>query len=130
MSARLLLIASMLGAALSSAAPSPRVYVVSWAGGERSPEAHALVEQADRALRDELRRRGANVVDSAPAVGAIVLRPSLAVLPQALELKVVGLRSTDRALLGTISTRASGSTRSAQLRAVVQRACREAEELR
>lgn len=131
MSARLLAVASLLGAALVFAATPSRVYVVSWSEGDRSPEVRALTELADRELREELLRRGAAVVESSPAPsGAIVLRPSLEVLPGALKLNVVGLRSTDRALLGTISTKASGSTRSAQLRAVVKRACHEADQLR
>ncbi len=131
MLARLSAGALLLTAALALAGPPPRVYVVRWAdAADASPERRALIEQADRQLRDELRRRGAAVVEapvSSPA--AILLRPSLEVFPLGLRLNLVGVRGRDQAVLGTVSTKASGSTRAAQLRAVVQRACSEAEAL-
>jgi hypothetical protein len=58
-----------------------------------------------------------------------LLKPSLELYPRALQLKVVVLRSTDRAVLGSITTRAAGSSRDAQLRAVVAHVCREAGQL-
>ena len=99
---------------------------MSWAStGEASPERSALIAQADRQLREELRRRGASVVEGQGLRAAIVLKPSLEVFPRALKLSVVGVR--DQKLLGTISTRAAGSNRDAQLRAIVNRACVEAD---
>ncbi|MCC6338039.1 MAG: hypothetical protein IT380_29105 [Myxococcales bacterium] len=72
-------------------------------------------------------RRGADVVDVRSADSStIVLTARLEVLPGAVRLHVVGLRGAERALLGTISTRASGSSRAAQLRAVVKQVCLEA----
>ena len=60
---------------------------------------------------------------------SLVLQPSLDVLPRALRLKVVVVRPADRAVLGSITTRASGSSREAQLRAVTSHVCREAKHL-
>lgn len=57
---------------------------------------------------------------------AHVLKPKLEVLPQALRLKVVVLRGSDRAVLGSITTKAGGSNRTAQVRALVAHVCREA----
>ncbi len=127
MSSRLALFAMLLVGSFGSAASAPRrVYVVSWAAaGQASPERSALIAQADRQLRDELRRRGASVVEGQGLRAAIVLKPSLEVFPRALKLSVVGVR--DQKLLGTISTKAAGSNRDAQLRAIVNRACVEAE---
>lgn len=127
MLARLVFGALLLTGACVTAAAPQRVYVVTWAGASQaSAEQRALVAQADVQLREELRRRGA-LVGASDTRAAIVLTPSLEVFPTGLRLNLVGVR--DRSLLGTISTRASGSTREAQLRAVVQRACREADQL-
>lgn len=123
MSARLALVLMLLTATGGSAASAPkRVYVVRWQGGAQSVEGRALIAQADRQLRDELQRRGASVVESARA--AIVLKPSLEIFPKALKLNVIGVR--DQKLLGTISMKAAGSNRDAQLKALVSRACSEA----
>lgn len=114
----------LLGGMLAPAAGAPRrVYVVRWAGAGDSVESRALVAQADRQLRDELMRRGASVVEQSSE--AIVLKPSLEIFPRALKLSVVGVRQ--QRLLGTISTRAAGSNRTAQLEAIVFRTCVEAE---
>lgn len=129
MLARLVVGAFLLTGMLSPAATPQRVYVVKWAGSETSPERRALIEQADSQLREELRRRGA-VVDVQPGNrNAIVLTPSLELYPQALKLNLVGMRSGDKSILGTISTKASGSSRAAQLRAAVRRAVHEADQL-
>lgn len=125
---RLALTALLLAAPLASSASARRVYVVTWSSGaDASPERRGLIEQADRQLRDELRRRGAFVVDAQTSAATIVLKPSLEIFPRALELNLVGVR--DQKLLGTISTRAAGSNRDAQLRAIVNRACVEADQL-
>lgn len=127
MPARLALAALLLFGSLGAAAPAPRrVYVLSWStGGEASPERSALTAQVDRQLRDELRRRGATVVERPGATAAIVLKPSLEIFPRALKLSLVGVR--DQKLLGTFSTKAAGSNRDAQLKAIVSRACLEAD---
>ena len=101
---------------------------MTWSSGaDASPERRALIEQADRQLRDELRRRGAFVVEAQTSAATIVLKPSLEIFPRALKLNLVGVR--DQKLLGTISTKAAGSNRDAQLRAIVNRACVEADQL-
>ncbi len=124
MSARLALTLMLLTATGGSAASAPqKVYVVRWQSGSQSAEARALIAQADRQLRDELQRRGASVVENART--AIVLKPSLEIFPKALKLNVIGVR--DQKLLGTISMRAAGSNRDAQLKAIVSRACAEAD---
>ena len=131
MSARLAALALLFAAAAASAASPPRVYVLTWATeGATLPEQRALREEADRQLREELTRRGAAVVEAKRAGrSAIVLSSRLEVLPGALELKVVGLRRFDKKLLGAIKMKASGSNRTAQLRAIVKRACHEADRL-
>ena len=107
-----------------AAAPAPRkVYVGRWQSSSESAEGRALIAQADRQLRDELQRRGASVVESARA--AIVLKPRLEIFPRARKLNVIGVR--DQRLLGTISMKAAGSSRDAQLKAIVSRACAEAD---
>ena len=112
--------AVLLVGMIASATPR-RVYEVSWGrSGDASAEQRALIEQADRGLRDELRR-----CVEGPATEAIVLKPSLEVSPRTLRLSLVVMRSADRKLLGTISARASGSSRDAQLRAIFTRVCRE-----
>lgn len=125
MPARFALLLMLLAAPTGTAASAARrVYVVSWQnGGDGSAERRSLVAQADRQLRDELKRRGASVVESAQA--AIVLKPSLEIFPGALKLSVIGVRN--QKLLGTISMKAAGSNRDAQLRAIVSRACVEAD---
>lgn len=129
MLARLSMCAVLLAGTLVGAVTAPRrVYVVTW-GADRhgSSESRALIAQADRQLREELRRRGAAVIEGQATRAAIVLKPSLEILPGALKLNLVGVR--DQKLLGTISTRAAGSSRNAQLRAIVGRACLEADQL-
>lgn len=108
-----------------------RVYVLTWAhAADTTPECRAVSEQFDRQLREELRRRGATVIDRQDArTAAIILRPNLELLPQGLKLNVLAVRSGDRKILGNISVKAGGSTREAQLRAIVQHACSEANEL-
>lgn len=124
MPTRLVFALLLLSGMVAPAASAPRrVYVVRWAAVGESVESRALVAQADRQLRDELMRRGASVVEQSSQ--AIVLKPSLEVFPRALKLNVVGVR--DQRLLGTISTKAAGSNREAQLKAIVGRACVEAE---
>src|SRR5262245_15295480 len=113
-----LLLASNVGTAANR-----KVYVVRWQSSAESAEGRALIAQADRQLRDELQRRGASVVENARA--AIVLKPSLEIFPKALKLNVIGVR--DQKLLGTISMKAAGSNRDAQLKAIVSRACAEAD---
>ena len=128
MFARLALGALLLAGPMVSGAAPRRVYVVRWgSSGDASPEGSALIAQADRQLRDELRRRGASVVEGLPGAAAIVLKPSLEVFPRAMELRLVGVR--DQQLLGTISMKAAGSSREAQLRALVARAGAEADRL-
>lgn len=129
MFARFALGTLLLVGTLGSAATAPKVYAVSWSQVEGSSERRALTEQIDRQLRDELRRRGATVVDVNAAGSAILLKPRLEIFPRALELNVVGVRGADRKLLGTISMRAAGSSRQAQLKALVTRACAEADQL-
>ena len=124
MPTRLVFAALLLAGMMAPAASAPRrVYVVRWTGVGESVEGRALVAQADRQLRDELTRRGGSVVEQ--SAHAIVLKPSLEIFPRALKLSVVGVR--DQRLLGTISTKAAGSNRDAQLKAIVGRACVEAE---
>lgn len=127
MLARLALGTLLLAGTLVSGAAPRRVYVVTWGNVvERSPERRALIEQADQQLREALTRRGAEVIEG-QAGSAIVLKPSLEVFPQALGLRLVGVR--DQKLLGSVSMKAAGSSRNAQLRALVSRACVEAEQL-
>lgn len=129
MSSRLALLAVIAFAAAASAATTPRVYVVSWDRTDSSPERRQLIDQADRQLRDELTRRGATVVERVSSASAIVLEPTLEVVPRGLVLRLVGLRGPQRRLLGAVSTRATGSNREAVLRALVTRACVEADQL-
>lgn len=115
----------VLGASLAPAAPAARVYVVQWSDAVKHD---ALTQEVDRALRDELGGRGATVVDRHRA-GAIVLSTRLEVLPGALRLDVVGVRGSDRAVLGTFSLKASGASRAAQVRALAKQATLEAAQL-
>lgn len=124
----------MLGALLvacslvSAAAPPRRVYCLTWGTTtDASTEGLALTAQLDRQLRDELQRRGALVLDHDEARGAILLRPRLDVSARGLELNLVGMRGADRQLLGSVSMKASGSSRKAQVKAIVKRACLEAD---
>ena len=128
MRSRLILGALLLTASLACAT-TPRVYLVTWvAAAEASPERRALMAKFDVQLRDELRRRGATVIDKKSGVPAIVLRPSLEVTPKGLKLNMIGLRGADQKLLGSVSVKAAGSTRDAQLRAIVSQACSEADQ--
>lgn len=103
MMARSLLLAVLISSLTSLAVP------------REVDDRRALTDQVDRQLR---------------ACGtSLVLKPSLEVFPRALRLKVVVLRSADRAVLGSITTRAAGSSRDAQLRAMVAHVCREAGQL-
>ena len=118
----------LFAGAVLAAAPTARVYVVvSSRPAGLSPESRELKDQFELQLRDELRRGGATVIDQQnPHVVAIVLRPRLEVLPKGLSLNLVGVRSGDQKLLGSISVKAGGATREAQLRALVRHACFEA----
>lgn len=119
----------LLAATVSAAEPARRVFVVTGvSAGDGSAERRAIVEQFDRRFRDELHRRGATVTDQKDTQAAILLRPSLEVLPRGLKLNLVGSRTADQKLLGSISAKASGASRNAQLRALVTRACLEAEQ--
>jgi hypothetical protein len=80
--------------------------------GAPRDDARSLNDQVDRQLRE--------------CRTSLVLKPKLEVLPQALKLKVLVMRGTDRAVLGSITTKAGGSNRTAQVRALVAQVCREA----
>jgi hypothetical protein len=131
MSARLATLALLLTAAVTFAASPPRVYVLTWVTeGAAGAEQQALRDEADRQLRAELERRGAVVVEAKRAGRtAIVLSSRLEVLPGAMKLQVLGVRRADRKLLGSISMKASGASRTAQLKAIVKRASHEADQL-
>ena len=118
----------LLAGTVLAADPVARVYVViSPRPAGLSPESSELRDQFELQLREELRRGGATVIDRQdPRVVAIVLRPRLEVLPKGLSLNLVGVRSGDQKLLGSISVQAGGATREAQLRAIVRHACFEA----
>jgi hypothetical protein len=128
MRARVGMVGVLLAATVVFGAPPRRVYVVTSPNpGGLSAESRALRAQFDLQLREELKRRGATVIDQQDSrTRAIVLRPRLEVLPQGLSLNLVGIRSGDRKLLGSISVKAGGSSREAQLRAIVKHACFEA----
>lgn len=114
-----LMVPVLVVATVSFAVPR-QVYAVSW--GTHSPasdEQRELIDQLDRRLR--------SCEDAPPR--PLVLKPSLEVFPKALRLKVVVMRSSDRAVLGSITTRAAGASRNAQLRAVASQVCREASQL-
>lgn len=126
MLARLVMLTVLLMAGGSSAVSGARVYAVSWSrASSASPE---LVQQVDLQLREELKRRGAFVVDRA-GPSTILLKPDIEVSPTSMRLNVVGVRAVDQKLLGTISAKASGASRSAQLKALVKRVCAESEQL-
>lgn len=128
MRTRLILYALLLSGTLAAASPR-RTYVVSWGTtGDLSAENRALIEQCDRQMRAELHRRGATVTDRKDAHTAIVLRPTLEVVPQGLKLEMIGMRNADKKLLGSVSVKAGGSSRAAQLRALVKHVCSEADE--
>lgn len=130
MRTRLLLGVLLAAAGLScaTAAPSGRVYRVTWgSAADPSSEGPALTAQLDRQLREELQRRGATLIDSADPRAAIILRPNLRVTVRGLELSLVGVRSTDQQVLGSASMKATGSSRNAQVEAIVKRACLEAD---
>lgn len=118
----------LLAASVGFADPPRRIYLVSSPmPGGLSPESRALREEFELQLRAELRRRGATVLEQQDErVPAIVLRPRLEVLPRGLSLNLVGVRSGDKKLLGSISVKAGGATREAQLKALVRHACFEA----
>ncbi|MDP1826260.1 MAG: hypothetical protein Q8L48_23535 [Archangium sp.] len=123
---RLSLLTLLLAATLAHAA-EPRLYVLTLAtSADASPERRVLIEQFDRRLRAELRDRGATVLDKKDHRAAVVLAPRLDVSKRGLKLNLVGLRSADQKLLGSVTMKASGSSRDAQLRAIVTRAGLEA----
>lgn len=129
MFARLAIVMTFLFASGVLGAMSPRVYAVSWSQAEVSGERRALVGEVDRQLRDELRRRGATVIDGDARRAAIVLKPSLEIVPGGLRLSLVSVRTADQKLLGAISTKASGASQQALVRALVARTCNEATQL-
>jgi len=114
------LVPVLFAAAVSLAVPRP-AYSVKW-GREAisSDETRTLIDQVDRRLR---------TCDDAPPRSALVLEPRLAAFRGALELKVRGTGNADGTGLGSITTRAAGSSRAAQLRALVAQVCREAGQL-
>jgi hypothetical protein len=130
MRARLALGIALFAATLVSAeTPGRRVYLVTWGTAELStPERREIMDQFDRQLRDELSRRGALALGRNAGELVIVLRPSLEVAPTAITLDLVGVRGSDQKLLGSATMKVSGSSREAQLRALVERACAEAEQ--
>ena len=127
---RLVLGAFLVAASLVSAATPPRrVYSVTWDSRvDASSEDRALTAQLDQHLRDELNRRGALVVGRGDPRAAIILRPHLDVTARGLRFEMVGVRSVDQQLLGSVSVRASGSSRNAQVKAIAVRACVEADQ--
>ncbi|MGV3623914.1 MAG: hypothetical protein ACO1OB_24060 [Archangium sp.] len=126
MLARLAMLTVLLTAGGSSAVSSVRVYAVSWSRtSSASPE---VVQQVDVQLREELKRRGASVVDRV-GPSTILLKPEIEVLPTAMRINVLGVRAVDQKLLGTISAKASGASRTAQMKALVKRVCAESEQL-
>lgn len=128
MRARLVLGALLVASLVSTAAQPRRVYCVTWGAADAtSTEGRALTAQLDRQLRDELQRRGALVIDREDPRAAIILRPHLDVTPRTLSLRLVGVRSGDQQLLGSVSMKATGSSRNAQVKAIVSRACLEAD---
>lgn len=129
MRTRLTLCALLLCGAFATASPR-RTYVVNWGTTDGLSAAdRALIEKCDRQLRAELHRRGATVTDRKDARTAIVLRPSLEVLPTGgLKLEMIGMRNADQKLLGSVSVKAGGASREAQLRALVKHVCSEADE--
>ncbi|MBL8920443.1 MAG: hypothetical protein JNJ54_16385 [Myxococcaceae bacterium] len=129
MFARLAIVMTSLLAGSVHGAMNARVYAVSWSQVDASPERTALIGEVDRQLRDELRRRGATVIDGDARRASIVLKPSLEVLPGGLKLSLVSVRAADQKLLGAISTKASGASQKALVRALVARTCNEATQL-
>ena len=114
---------------MSAASPPRRVYALtSVSTSDASSEGRALTAQIDSQLREELHRRGALVIDGEDPRAAIILRPRLDVSERGLELNLLGVRSSDRQLLGNVSMKATGSSRNAQVRALVRRACLEADQ--
>lgn len=133
MLARFALGIALLSATSVNAVSRSRIYVIT--AGKRTQQAENELNARVRSqMRVELERRGALVADVVEYIdgtvpSAIVLRPSIEILPSALKLNVVGVRAGDQKLLGTISAKASGANRDAQVKALVSRACAEAEQL-
>jgi hypothetical protein len=133
MLARFALGIALLSATSVNAVSRSRIYVIT--AGKRAQQAENELNARVRSqMRTELERRGAFVADVMEYIdgtlpSAIVLRPSVEILPSALQLNVIGTRAGDQKLLGTISAKASGSNRDAQVKALVSRACAEAEQL-
>jgi hypothetical protein len=126
MSSRFALLLTLLAAPLSEAGTARRAWVVRWDAPSSSPETRALAAEIDAGLRDVLRRRGAQVLE-APSGDAIVLRPTVTVESSGVRLSMIGVSSTTRQVLGSISLRAAGPRRPALVRALVTRACDEAQ---
>ncbi|MCU0697458.1 MAG: hypothetical protein MUC96_13105 [Myxococcaceae bacterium] len=125
MSSRLVLLLVLLAAPLADARLGSRAWVLRW-DTTSSLDAQGVVADIDAGLREALRQRGGEVLE-APRKDAIVLRPSVVVEDRAVRLKVVGVDAVTRQVLGSISLRAAGPRRSAVVRALVSRACAEAE---
>jgi hypothetical protein len=122
---RFALLLVLLAAPLADARPGARAWVLRW-DVSSSLDAHGVAADIDTALRQALRQRGDEVLE-APRHDAIVLRPSVVVEDRAVRLKVVGVDGATRQVLGAISLRAAGTRRDAVVRALVNRACLEAE---
>jgi hypothetical protein len=125
MPSRLVLLLVLLAAPLADARLGTRAWVLHW-DTTSSLDAHGVAADIDTALRQALRQRGGEVLE-APRHDAIVLRPSVVVEDRAVRLKVVGVDGATRQVLGAISLRAAGTRRDAVVRALVNRACLEAE---
>ncbi|MDX2012320.1 MAG: hypothetical protein SFW67_19145 [Myxococcaceae bacterium] len=125
MSSRLVLLLVLLAAPLADARLGTRAWVVRWDTAS-SLDAQGVAADIDAGLREALRQRGGEVLE-APRTDAIVLRPSVVVEDSAVRLKVVGVDAGTKQVLGSISLRAAGTRRAAVVRALVSRACAEAE---
>ena len=129
-----LLLAAVFGGAAMFPAQAPKrdvpVYVVAWVAEQQaSASQRAMVEQVDRELREELGRRGVVVSGNDAVAGAIVLVPHLEILPDAVKLSLVEVSFPGRAVVGSVSAKVSGSGRTPQLRALINRAVDEADQL-
>ncbi|MBE2248596.1 MAG: hypothetical protein IAE78_03530 [Myxococcus sp.] len=129
MFARLAVAAALLVGAPLQAATAPRVYAVRWDRTTASAEGRALIDQVDARLREELKRRGATVVDGAIGPSGIVLKPTVERLHQGLKLKLIGLRGPEQRMVGAVSMQATGKNSDAVMKALVTRACLEADQL-
>jgi hypothetical protein len=128
MPSRLVLLLVLLAAPLADARLGTRAWVLHW-DTTSSLDANGMAAAIDAGLRAALRQRGGEVLET-PRRDAIVLRPSVVVEDRAVRLKVVGVDGATRQVLGAISLRAAGARREALVRALVTRACDEAESFR